>query len=250
MKYLIEACTNSIQSTIEAEKGGAGRVELCDNLYEGGTTPSPACIELACSKVKIPVYVMIRPRGGDFMYSDLEIEIMKRDIEFSKQLGAAGVVFGVLCSDGSVNVEQTKDLTFFSQSLGLGVTFHRAFDMVNNPEKALEDIIFCGCERILTSGGENKAYDGRHLIKRMVDQAKGRIRIMAGSGINPANAEEMISYTGITEIHMSGKHRIPGGMQFKNEKIRMGGLPEIPEYEIEVTNAESVRKVYTILKQI
>jgi copper homeostasis protein len=245
MKINVEVCAGSVQSVIEAEKGGASRVELCDNLFEGGTTPSAATIEIASKSVKIPVYAMIRPRGGDFLYSNLEFEIMKRDIFFVKQYGAAGIVIGLLLPDGSVDERRTGELVCIAKSLGLGVTFHRAFDMSSNPRKALETIITAGCERILTSGGENKAIDGKELIKELVTAAAGRISIMAGSGVNPQNVRDLIEYTGITEVHVSGKHRVAGGMLYKNPKINMGGLPGIPEYEIDITDAETVRRITT-----
>jgi copper homeostasis protein len=238
-----EVCAGSIQSVIEAEKGGASRVELCDNLFEGGTTPSAATIELSCLSVKIPVYVMIRPRGGDFLYSDIEFEIMKRDIALAKNYGASGVVFGLLLPNGSIDERRTKELVFIAKNLNMGVTFHRAFDMTENPYKALETIIKTDCDRILTSGGENKAFDGKNLIKDFVSIADGRISIMAGSGINPANIRDLIEYTGIKEVHVSGKHRIDGGMLYRNRKINMGGLPGIPEYETDVTNSETVSQI-------
>jgi copper homeostasis protein len=239
----IEVCAGSVQSVIEAEKGGASRVELCDNLFEGGTTPSAATIELSSQLVKLPVYVMIRPRGGDFLYSDMEFEIMKRDIFFAKTYGASGIVIGLLMPDGSVDERRTKELVVIANELDMGVTFHRAFDMTADPHKALESVIAAGCERILTSGGENKAIDGKHLIKNLVAAAAGRISIMAGSGVNPANVSDLIEYTGITEVHVSGKHRVAGGMIYRNPKINMGGLPGIPEYEMDVTDAETIRKV-------
>ncbi|MDR1897774.1 MAG: copper homeostasis protein CutC [Prevotellaceae bacterium] len=250
MNYKIEVCTNSVQSAIEAEKGGASRIELCDNLFEGGTTPSAATIELSCRLVKIPVYVIIRPRGGDFLYSDLEYEIMKRDIALAKKYGASGVVSGILLPDGSVDKRRTTELVQIAKDLNMGVTFHRAFDMTNNPHKALETIIETGCERILTSGGENKAIEGKALIKELVIAANNRISIMAGSGINPSNVLDLVKYTGIKEIHMSGKRRIAGGMKYKNPRINMGGLPGIPEYEIDITHAETISKVADIISVI
>lgn len=245
--YLIEACTASVLSTIEAARGGAGRVELCDNLYEGGTTPSAATIEIACDAVKIPIYAMIRPRGGDFLYSDLEFKIMQRDIQLVKHFGASGIALGLLCADGSIDQFRTRLLVDQAKGLGLGVTFHRAFDMAADPVKALEAVIATGCERILTSGGENKAMEGKDRIASMVRQAAGRISIMAGSGVNPTNAKKLLTYTGIREIHMSGKRKVPGSMIFRNDKIRMGGLEGIPEYEIEVTDADAVRQVYNAI---
>jgi copper homeostasis protein len=243
----VEVCAGCIQSVIEAEKGGASRVELCDNLFEGGTTPSAAMIETACRLATIPVYVMIRPRGGDFLYSDIEFEIMKRDIFFAKEYGAAGIVIGLLTPEGAVDERRTKELVVIAKDLGMGATFHRAFDMCANPLEALERVIASGCERILTSGGENKAFDGRELIRELVVTAKGQISIMAGSGVNPENVRDLIEYTGINELHVSGKRRVAGGMIYRNPKINMGGLPGIPEYETDVTDAEIIYELTRIL---
>jgi copper homeostasis protein len=242
----VEVCAGSVQSVIEAEKGGASRVELCDNLFEGGTTPSAATIELSSRLVAIPVYVMIRPRGGDFLYSDVEFEIMKRDVFFAKQYGASGIATGILLPDGSVDERRTEELVRIAADLNMGVTFHRAFDMCANPYKALETVIAIGCERILTSGGENKAIDGKSLIKELTVAAAGRISIMAGSGVNPANVRELIEYTGIEEVHVSGKRRLAGGMLYRNPKINMGGISGIPEYETDVTDAEIIRQIMKV----
>jgi copper homeostasis protein len=238
----VEVCAGSVQSVIEAERGGASRVELCDNLFEGGTTPSAATIERACNAVHIPVYVMIRPRGGDFLYSDIEFEIMKRDVFLAKQYGASGIVTGLLLPNGAVDERRTGELVVIAGELNMGVTFHRAFDMSADPRKALEAVIQTGCERILTSGGENKAVDGRELIRQLVVASAGRISIMAGSGINPANVKDLVEYTGVGEVHISGKRRIEGGMIYRNPKINMGGLPGVAEYEIIETDSETVRK--------
>jgi copper homeostasis protein len=239
----IEVCAATVKSVIEAVKGGASRVELCDNLFEGGTTPSAATIEVSSALVKIPIYVMIRPRGGDFLYSDAEFEIMKRDVRYAKKYGASGIVTGLLLSDASVDERRTKELVTIARELDMGVTFHRAFDMTANHRKALETIISIGCERILTSGGENKAIDGKALIRDLVTAADGRISIMAGSGINPYNVKELREYTGVDEIHVSGKRRVPGGMLYRNSKINMGGLPGIPEYDMDITDAEIIRRL-------
>jgi copper homeostasis protein len=243
----VEVCAGSVRSAVEAEKGGASRIELCDNLFEGGTTPSAATIEIACRSVKIPVYVIIRPRGGDFLYSDIEFEIMKRDIFFAKTYGASGIVTGVLLPDGSVDARRTEELVAVAKELGMGVTFHRAFDMCSNLRESLETVIATGCERILTSGGENKAVEGKESIRELVAAAGDRISIMAGSGINPDNVRDLIEYTGVSEVHISGKHRVAGGMIYRNPKINMGGLRGIPEYEIDVTNAETV---YSLIRKI
>ncbi|MDR2465865.1 MAG: copper homeostasis protein CutC [Prevotellaceae bacterium] len=242
-KYEVEVCAGLVQSAVEAERGGASRVELCANLFEGGTTPSAATIEMSCSMVGIPIYVIIRPRGGDFLYSDLEFETMKRDVVEAKKYGASGIATGILLPDGSVDERRTGELVDIAHKFGMGATFHRAFDMTANPAKALEAVIRTGCERILTSGGRNKAFDGRLLIGQLVQQAAGRISLMAGSGVNPENVAELVESTGAREVHVSGKHRVEGGMKFRNTDIMMGGLPGIPEYEIDVTDAETVRRI-------
>jgi copper homeostasis protein len=217
---LVEACVNSATSAIEAEKGGAHRVELCDNLYEGGTTPSAATISVTAKHISIDLHVLIRPRGGDFLYSDLEFEVMLQDIQYCKQNGVKGVVLGVL-----------------------NVTFHRAFDMVANPLRALEDVIATGCHRILTSGLANKAWDGREMIANLVQAANARIIIMAGSGVNIENVEKLVLFTGVTEIHTSARTSYPSRMKHQTRTVFMGGMPEIPEYEITFTDALKVKLV-------
>ncbi|MTI41734.1 copper homeostasis protein CutC, partial [Fulvivirga lutimaris] len=202
MSYQIEICANSVQSVINAEKAGAQRVELCDNLWEGGTTPSAAMIKLAKEKTNIAIYVLVRPRGGDFVYSDLEFEIIKEDIRICKELGVEGIVSGVLNADGTVDKERTRELVELSKPLPF--TFHRAFDVANDAFRALEDIIDCGAVRILSSGQKNSAIEGIDLLKQIQEKAAGRISIMPGGGINPDNISELLSI-GCTEFHMSGK---------------------------------------------
>ncbi|MDR2140018.1 MAG: copper homeostasis protein CutC [Tannerella sp.] len=243
----IEVCAGSVQSAIEAEKGGASRVELCGSLFEGGSTPSAATIELSCRAVRIPVYVMIRPRGGDFFYSKIEFETMKRDILFAKGCGAAGIVTGLLLPDGSVDEGRTGELTGLAGELHMGVTFHRAFDMTSDPHRALEAVIQAGCERILTSGGENRAVDGIERIRELVSAAAGRLSVMAGSGILPVHVRRLVDYTGVREVHLSGRRRMEGGMIYRNPKINMGGLPGISEYEIMETDSETVKKIKALL---
>ncbi|MDR1056621.1 MAG: copper homeostasis protein CutC [Prevotellaceae bacterium] len=246
--YILEVCAGLLQSVLEAEKGGANRVELCAALYEGGTTPSAATVELACKMASIPVYVIIRPRGGDFLYSDLEFEIMKRDILYAKAAGAKGIVTGLLKANSTVDIERTSILV--EMAYPMDVTFHRAFDMVKNPLDALEDIIKVGCRRILTSGGHNKAFDGKQNIAALARWAAGRISIMAGSGVNAGNVKQLIGETGISEVHTSGKARLASGMQFKNMAIAMGGIPQIPEYDIDITDAGAIRDIRKILDSL
>ena len=205
----IEICCGSIQSAANAKAGGAVRVELCQGLIEGGTTPSPATIEYAVKELGLQVFVLIRPRGGDFCYNELEIKTMEQDVEFCKQAGVAGIVVGFLHPDGSIDTELTR--RFVKLAAPLPVTFHRAFDRCPEPLKALEQIIDCGCARILTSGCRPTALEGANLLKQLVQQANGRIKILAGSGITPENAAALKQQTGVPEIHGSCKITRPDG---------------------------------------
>lgn len=239
MKHpLIEICANSTQSAIEAQKGGAGRVELCAAIPEGGTTPSYGEIAIARKNIDILLNVIIRPRGGDFLYSANEVEVMAKDIEIAKELGADGVVFGILTKDGEVDIESCKRL--MEASKGMSTTFHRAFDMCSNQQKALEDIISLGFNRILTSGGKATAFEGKERLKELVSQANGRIIIMPGCGVNESNIKELKEFTQATEFHMSVREALNSSMVYKNEDVSMGGTVVIDEYKIDVTSAKRV----------
>lgn len=240
---MIEICATNIQSAIAAQQGGAKRIELCDNLYEGGTTPSYAAIKLVLEKLDIQVNIMIRPRGSDFCYDNDEFEIMKEDIRMCKQLGVNGVVFGILLPNGNIDITRTKQLVELARPLS--VTFHRAFDVTPDPQKALEDIISSGVDRLLTAGQQNKAPDGTELIAELVKQADGRIVIMPGSGLNENNIIEFRKKTGATEFHMTGRMPVESKMVFRKDGIYMGGLPQIPEFKIYITDSEKIRKVVT-----
>ena len=205
----IEICCGSIQSAANAKAGGAVRVELCQGLIEGGTTPSPATIEYAVKELGLQVFVLVRPRGGDFCYNELEIKTMEEDVEFCKRTGVAGVVVGFLHPDGSIDTELTR--RFVKLAAPLPVTFHRAFDRCPEPLKALEQIIDCGCARILTSGCKPTAMEGANLLKQLVQQANGRIKILAGSGVTQENATALKRLTNVPEIHGSCKITRPDG---------------------------------------
>lgn len=243
--FLIEVCVAHIQSAIAAQEGGAKRVELCDNLYEGGTTPSYATIKLAREKLDIGLNVMIRPRGSDFYYSDLEFEMMKEDIRICKELGADGIVFGILLPDGSIDFERNRQLVELARPMS--VTFHRAFDVTPDPFQALESIIELGFSRILTSGQKNTVPEGLELLKQLVEKANSRIIIMPGSGINEHNIKEIRNYTGAVEFHLTGRKSIPSKMEYRKEGIFFGGLPQIPEYEIKFTDSEIISKVVNLV---
>ena len=205
----IEICCGSIQSAANAKAGGAERIELCQGLIEGGTTPSPATIDYAVRNLGLRVFVLIRPRGGDFCYNNLEIKTMEEDVEYCKKVGVAGIVVGFLHPDGSIDTELTR--RFVTLAAPLPVTFHRAFDRCPEPLKALEQIIDCGCARILTSGCQPTAIEGADLLQQLVKQADGRIKILAGSGVTPDNAVELKRRTCVPEIHGSCKMTRPDG---------------------------------------
>ena len=236
----IEICANSVESAVKAQEGGAYRVELCAGIPEGGTTPSFGDIRMARQLLqKTKLHVIIRPRGGDFLYSKLELDIMLHDIKVARQLGADGVVFGCLTAEGNVDIPAMKMLM---NAVGdMSVTFHRAFDMCKNPQEALEQIIALGCNRILTSGQEPNAVNGIPLLKELVKQADGRIIIMPGCGVNPSNILQIAEETGASEFHFSGRSTYESGMIYRNPKVSMGGTVKIEEYEKDVTNPDIVK---------
>ena len=240
----IEVCAFSLESCLTAEKGGANRIELCGSMYEGGTTPSAGLIQIAKQRVSIEIHAMIRPRGGDFCYSDDEISVIQADIRIAKELGCEGIVLGILQPDGQVNITQTKALVALAKPMQ--VTFHRAIDLTPDYSKALEDIIETGCDRILTSGQRNTAIEGIENIKSLVEQANGRIEIMAGSGVNADNAHTLL-HTGVNALHLTGKSVRDSEMVYRKEGIAMGGLSEVPEYEIVYSDAEKIRAVVECL---
>lgn len=243
----VEVCVAHIQSAIAAQEGGAKRVELCDNLYEGGTTPSYSTIKLAREKLHIRLNIMVRPRGSDFFYSELEFEMMKEDIRICKELGADGVVFGILLSNGNVDIKRTKQLVDLARPLE--VTFHRAFDVTPDPFKALEDIIDLGIDRILTAGQMNRVPEGMDLIKQLVEKAGNRVIIMPGSGIDETNIKEIRDYSGAKEFHLTGRTTVQSKMKYRKEGIYFGGLPQIQEYEIKFTDIDKIRKVVTLVTE-
>lgn len=241
MNFILENCANSAESCLNAQNGGADRVELCAGIPEGGTTPSYGEIKAARKLLaSTKLNVIIRPRGGDFLYSDTEIQIMEDDIRTAKELGADGVVFGCLDCEGNVDIEKMKRL--MEAAKGLSVTFHRAFDVCRNPFEALEQIISLGCDRILTSGQKPTAEEGIPLIKELVRKAKGRIIIMPGCGVREGNFQKIIKETGATEIHTSAREWIESGMVYRNPEVSMGGTVTIEEYRREVTSTERIKQ--------
>lgn len=203
---LLEIAANSVASALAAEAGGAGRVELCSALEVGGLTPSHATIALAVQLLHIPVHVLIRPRAGDFVYDDLDREVMRRDIDVCRQLGCAGVVIGVLDTDGNVDVPRCRALMDAAQ--GLSVTFHRAFDFAREPLAALDAVIALGCDRLLSSGQARDALAGAPLLRQLIERAGERIAIMPGGGISADNIAAIARTTGAREFHASAKARV------------------------------------------
>lgn len=246
-KYLFEICTNSVESCVAAQAGGANRVELCAGIPEGGTTPSYGEISVARELLsQTRLHVIIRPRGGDFLYSPVEIQTMLKDIEMAKQIGADGVVFGCLTAKGEIDLPVMKEL--MNASKGLSVTFHRAFDVCCNPQKALEEIIELGCDRILTSGQQATASAGIPLLKELYQQAAGRIILLAGCGVNESNIARIAQETGIQEFHFSAREVVQSRMEYKNEAVSMGGTVHINEYERNVTTAQRVKNTIASLQ--
>lgn len=239
----VEICAYSLSSCLAAQKGGATRVELCGGLLEGGTTPSAGLVALARRALSIQLYVMIRPRGGDFLYSSSEIDTMLQDIAVAKLLGADGVVLGALLPTGQVDVPLTQ--TLVKAASPLGVTFHRAFDVAAEPTQALEAIIEAGCERVLTSGQRNTAIEGIALIQQLTQQANKRIEIMAGSGVNQQNAPQLLG-AGVDALHLSAKTTYQSAMQYRKEGISMGGSFGVSEYEIVETDYKKVQNIVEI----
>ncbi|MBK6635023.1 MAG: copper homeostasis protein CutC [Chitinophagaceae bacterium] len=218
MNFKLEVIGFNIESCTLAQAAGASRIELCDNPGEGGTTPSYGFIKAAREKLQIYLYPIIRPRGGDFLYTDEEFEIMKTDVMTCKELGCDGVVIGMLNADGTVDTERCRQLVALAYPLG--VTFHRAFDRVNNASLALEDIIEMGCERILTSGLHPTALEGAGTIADLIKQADERIIIMPGSGVRSDNIMELAKKTGAVEFHTSARINIKSKMNFTNEAMK------------------------------
>ncbi len=243
----IEVCAFSLESCLAAEKGGANRIELCGSMYEGGTTPSAGLIQIVKQQISIEIHAMIRPRGGDFCYSDEEIAVMQADIRIAKELGCEGIVLGILQPSGQVNITQTKALVDLAKPMQ--VTFHRAIDMTSDYSKALEDIIETGCNRILTSGQKNTAMEGIENIKTLVGQANGRIEIMAGSGVNADNAQTL-THTGVNALHFTGKSMRDSEMVYRKEGIAMGGISEVPEYEIVYSDFNKIQAVVNCVSKI
>ncbi len=243
---IFEICVDSVAGALAAQQGGAQRVELCDNLLEGGTTPSAGTIALARQQLTLGLHVIIRPRGGDFCYSDIEFSIMQYDIIQAKQLGANGVVIGLLQPDGTIDKARTAQLVQIARPLS--VTFHRAFDMARDPQQALEDLIELGVDRVLTSGQEDSVLEGLDLITALVQQANQRIIVMPGGGITERNLKKIVAQSGVREVHMTARGEIDSRMTYRNPHAFMGGTLRPPEFTRLETDAKRVKTLIDLSK--
>lgn len=224
----IEVCVESVAGARAAEQGGADRIELCSALGEGGLTPSAGLIGRVRERVRLMLAVMIRPRAGDFLYSDDELDVMRRDLRLAKQLGADMIVLGLLTADGGVDVPHTRELVALARPLP--VTFHRAFDMTRDPFAALDDLITLGMERVLTSGLERSALEGLDVIAELVRRAAGRIIVVPGGGLSERNVAKILAVSGAREFHVSASAPVASGMTFRNSRVAMGRQHGPSEY--------------------
>ena len=247
-RIILEACVDSVEAAVAAQEGGADRVELCANLLEGGTTPSAGTIQLAREKLDIGLNVMIRPRGGDFCYSDAEFEVMKLDVQLAKKLGADGVVFGILKENGAVDTLRTGELLELARPLS--VTFHRAFDMARDPYEAIKDLIGLGIDRILTSGQDLSALEGLDLIADLVQKAGDRIIVMPGGGITERNVKKIVLHSGAREVHVYGPMTVESRMRYRNDRCFMGGELRPPEFSLTVTAASRIQAFVRAVQQV
>lgn len=247
MRALLEVCAGSPESVNAAYEGGAERIELCSALGEGGVTPSAGVVSYAKKFEGLKVHCLIRPRGGDFLYTAADVAAMIEDVRMMRSLGADGVVIGALLPDGGVDVELCRRLV--AEAGGMNVTFHRAFDMCRDPFEALETVISLGCSRILTSGLAPSALQGAEMLSSLVEKAAGRIIIMPGGGVSRDNAREIIERTGATEIHASASSLVGSRMTFRRGDVNMGD-PGAAEYASRLTDSAKVRGILDALSLV
>lgn len=240
-RFLLEIAANSAGSALAAQAGGAGRVELCSNLDEGGTTPSYGVLTLVRERLRIPLFVLIRPRGGDFLYEEFELEAMRRDVQACRELGCDGIVIGALDADGAIDVASCRELIAAAGSMS--VTFNRAFDVARDQQQALEDIISLGCHRVLTSGARPSALEGADTISALVRQAEHRLRVVAGAGVNAENLAELIERTGVREFHASASATRRSKMRWQNSILR--GL----QADYACSDVERIQRMVQVLQK-
>lgn len=250
-KYTLEICVDSVESAINAERGKATRLELCSNLIIGGTTPTKSLFEEVKKNVNIPINVLIRPRFGDFLYSDYEVNIIKNEIKMFKKLGVDGIVVGILTKNGEIDLDNMKK--FIEGAQDIPITFHRAFDVCREPLKAFYQLQELGVQNILTSGQSQDCLRGKKLLKELVKistkNSKNKTEILVGAGLNIENIDEIVNFTGATNFHFSGKRIKQSSMEYKKENVNMG-LKEFSEFEILETDENLVKEVADYLSKL
>ena len=249
-KYTLEICVDSVESAINAQRGGAARLELCSGLIIGGTTPTKSLFEEVRKNVDIPINVLIRPRFGDFLYSDYEINIIRNEIKMFREAGVNGIAAGVLTKDGEIDVENMK--RFIDEAQNIPITFHRAFDVCKNPIKAFHQLQELKVRNILTSGQAQDCLKGKKLLKELVDLSnknnENKTEILVGAGLNIENIEEIADFTGAVNFHFSAKRIKQSKMEYKKQDVNMG-LKEFDEFKILETDEELVREMADYLQK-
>lgn len=245
-RILVEACVDSLASALAATTGGAERLELCGGLVEGGLTPSAGMVGMVRERVDAALHILIRPRGGDFLYDSDEVQVMLADIDLAMRLGADGVVIGALLPDGTVDAEITRRM--IEAARPMSVTFHRAFDLTRDAAEALDALVELGVERVLSSGQAESAEAGIPVLQQLVIHSTGRIVVLAGGGITEGNAARIVKETGVAEIHVRGSRTDPSGMGFRRDGVVMGKRYEPDEYLRVETDAERVRGIVKVVR--
>lgn len=247
MNYKLEVCLDSAESAVIADKSGAHRVELCENLFGGGTTPSAGTIRITRESVSLGLHVIIRPRPGDFCYTDTEFKVMLEDVRYCREQGVDGVVIGILNEDGTVDKERNAAL--IKEAGDMSITFHRAFDVSSDPFQALEDIIELGCHRILTSGQEASVLEGADMIRDIMTRAAGRIIIMPGGDITERKLQKVIKETGASEFHIYLDQEKESVMKYCPDHVYMGGLLRKPEFLNSYSSSSRIAAVLSTLQK-
>ena len=246
-EFMLEVCTDSVKSAAAAVRGGARRLEVCANLVIGGTTPGVSQFKQMRKACDIPLNVVLRPRYGDFLYTEAEFTMLLEDTAMFRKLGADGIVVGCLNADGTLDLERIKKLREAAD--GMHMTLHRAFDVCRNPKETLEQAVEIGVDTILTSGHKDSCMAGIGLLKQLTEQSAGRIHILAGGGVTPENIGMLAKETGTDSFHMSGKKIIESGMEYRNDEVNMG-IPGIGEYEIFRTDETKIVKAVQELNKL
>jgi copper homeostasis protein len=241
MSTFLEICCGSIDDAIQAQAGGAQRVELCSALFLGGLTPSLGTIQVARQELTIPIMAMVRPRGGGFCYTDAEFATMERDAEALLANGADGIVFGILKEDGEIDLARTRHLRAIAGDKQ--TVFHRAFDVTPDPFRALDQLVDLGITRILTSGQQDSVPEGADLIRRLIEYAGGRIEILPGGGIKPFNISDVVARTGCNAIHLTAFKMVADRSTHGNAAVTFGGALSPPEDRFPMTDAELVKQI-------